>query len=190
MATKPETWRVTLIPSRDHIRPDALHFLPAPPPVDTTATARAQVTPPIPAGSPSWPFQDERLSHGPAHHKPFCGRTAGSGTGRGTLGGAPPPLPLRTTQRSARLLPDSKMALEALFFFFFKTIDVGKTVCYGKHYLRFSEGYFLVFSLFADFHLNFLNSTWRVLVAFVTFPGLGTIENIRVKPKRELFQEH
>lgn len=71
----------------------------------------------------------------------------------------------------------------------FSTINTGMTVCYSKHYLSLSEVYLLIFSLSAHFHSNYLNSSQKVLVAFVVVLRLATIETINAKPKRQLFQK-
>ena len=55
-------------------------------------------------------------------------------------------------------------------------------VCYSNHSLCFPEVYMLAFSILADFHLKNLNSSQKVLVAFVMFKRLATLETIRVNP--------
>lgn len=57
-------------------------------------------------------------------------------------------------------------------------------VCHIKQSLSFSEVYLFTFSLFADFHLNYLNSSQKVLIAFVMFLSLAAIAIIRfLNPK-------
>lgn len=53
-------------------------------------------------------------------------------------------------------------------------------LCYSTHYFNFPEVYLLIFTLFANFPLNYLNSSQKVCATFVMFKWLATIETVRV----------